>query len=90
MFVLDVGDQYGFEAADDEIIHCENDKLSLTDVDIDQCSRLVFIDAPMGTGKTYLAQEYLSQHQNDSVLARFLACNASEGLDNHRFPSPDE
>jgi hypothetical protein len=72
MFILEPADQYGFVPTEDEIIKSSHDKLNFAgseDIDFDACSRLLSLDAPMGTGKTHVSQQYLSRHREKSVLA---------------------
>ncbi|KAI8575167.1 hypothetical protein K450DRAFT_263007 [Umbelopsis ramanniana AG] len=72
MYILETADQYGFVPTEEEIIKSPHDKLNFAgseDIDFDACSRLVFLDAPMGTGKTHVSQWYLSRHGEKSVLA---------------------
>lgn len=62
MFILECGEQYGFVPADDELIYSDYPKLNFNgqgDINFNACSRVVFLDAPMGAGKTYVADEYI-------------------------------
>ncbi|CEP12324.1 hypothetical protein [Parasitella parasitica] len=63
VFVLECGDQYGFHPLDDELIRTENTKLNYDgadDINISTCKKVLFLDAPMGTGKTFLAKNYIA------------------------------
>lgn len=73
MFILECGEQYGFVPADDELIYSDYPKLNFNgqeDINFNACSRVVFLDAPMGAGKTYVDDEYIkSLPSTASVLS---------------------
>lgn len=73
MFVLECGDQYGFYAARHELVISDNRKLNYNgsvDIDFDLCQKVVFLDAPMGSGKTHITKTYISRlDKNTSILS---------------------
>lgn len=63
-FILECGDQYGFSPLPDEIIDSPYKKLNFNgreNINFDSCGMLVFLDAPMGSGKTFVAEQFLDE-----------------------------
>ncbi|CAO3643536.1 unnamed protein product [Cunninghamella blakesleeana] len=68
-FAIEIGDQYWFLAKFHELINTNNDFLNYND--LDECGRITFVDAPMGTGKTKIIEDYINdeKHINKSLAA---------------------
>ena len=78
--ILETVEQHGFMPETDELIHTPHKYLNYNgrvDVDLNQNAKLIFVDAPMGTGKTELVTSYL---ENLSPYTRILAISFRQSL----------
>lgn len=64
VFIFECGDQYGFHPLEDELIMPTHSRINFNngadDINLDEYKRVVFLDAPMGTGKNHLAKQYIN------------------------------
>ncbi|KAI9354151.1 hypothetical protein BD770DRAFT_428973 [Pilaira anomala] len=78
-FIPECRDQLGFVSLSNETINSPYQKLNFNsrdDIGFDTCSRMVFLDAPMGAGKTFVADQFVKRLPK-SALVLAITCRIS-------------